>query len=477
MRYPLILVLFVLTIGLFGCEPDAKGDAPVADVSENFLKVDQPDSEILPEKPEIILVVNNANTDVYDGKGLEPDAEDSSAIKDSAVALDTANGAIEEKTDKEITDDVIEDDVGEPDAEDSSATEDSAVASDTANGAIEEKTDKEIADDVIEDDGDEPDAEAVIGDSEKPEGTTEPVKTVDPETTGKTATAPPKEAKGNPKDKTAGNKDKKDRPKLVDTEFFKKSDYVLKNFVDKKGVVNYRKLRRKKRELLAAVDDLGNLPVGINLLWSKNDQKAFLLNAHNILTLKLIIDNYPIQRNMWMISYPTNSIMQILGGREKTYFLVCGFRYTLDEIEELALKTTKDPIKKTLDPRYCFALSNATVMGGKLRNEAYHPDKLDKQIDEQVKKYFADPKNFSLDTENNKINLSSLFKIENYKETFENSEYATIKLFRDKTKFIRSIMNFIYLVIDEETAKKIESENYEIKFETYDWLLNERQLN
>ena len=235
-------------------------------------------------------------------------------------------------------------------------------------------------------------------------------------------------------------------------------------------MVNYRKLRRKKRELLAAAKELGNLPTAIRILWSKNDEKAFLLNAHNILTLKVVIDNYPIKPNKWFFMYPANSIKHIPGARgEKKFFRVSGLNYTLVEIEDLLLKTAKDP-------KYCFALSNATMMGGKLRNEAYHPDKLDKQIDEQVKKYLLDPKNLSIDTHEKKIYLSSMFKLKAYKTSFLNSRYAKIKRFREKKPDVKAFLNFIFLNIDAKRAKELESAGYEVKLRKYDWLLNERPL-
>jgi hypothetical protein len=268
---------------------------------------------------------------------------------------------------------------------------------------------------------------------------------------------------------TVKNDKKKTTPSLKDMKFFKDCDFVFKNFVDKNGRVNYLKLRRKKIELLNACKEVAKIPEEMRLLWSKEDDKAFLLNAHNILMLKLIIDNYPIKPNRWAFLYPTNSIKQLGGAREKTFFRVAGFRYTLNEIEEELLKISKDP-------RYCFAVSNATVSGGILRNEAYDPNKLDKQLDEQVKKYLANPKNLKINSTEKKVNLSSIFKLKNFTESFLKSRYATIKRFRDKSPEERAFLNFIYLNIEKEKAEEIEMNNYDIKFEKYDWLLNEQSV-
>jgi hypothetical protein len=255
---------------------------------------------------------------------------------------------------------------------------------------------------------------------------------------------------------------------LENMEFFKHCDFVLKKFVDKKGKVNYLTLRRKKRELLAAAKELGNIPPEVRVMWSENDEKAFLLNAHNILMIKLIIDNYPIKPKRWAsIFYPPNSIKQLPGAGGKTFFRVAGLSYTLNELEEDLLKTSKDP-------RYCFAVSNATASGGILRNEAYHPDKLDKQIDEQVRKYFLNPNNFKINRKEKKIQLSSIFKLQNFRESFLNSKYTTIKRFREKDEDVKAFLNFIFLNIDPKKAKEMEVKDYDVKFETYNWLLNDQ---
>ena len=268
-----------------------------------------------------------------------------------------------------------------------------------------------------------------------------------------------------------GEKDDSDddkSPKLTDLKFYKDCDYVFKTYVNKKGMVDYLTLRRKKLRLISAVEELGEIPPGMRLAWSDEDYYAFLLNAHNILVLNQIIDNYPIKPNRWLsIFYPANSIKHISGARDKQYFRVAGLSYTLDEIE-------KELLKKSNDLRFCFALSHGTVSGATLRNEAYDPNTLDKQLDKQVKKYLAKPENFKIDSRNGVIHLSSLFKLENFKEAFLNSEFAKTKRFREYAEANRAFLNFIYSYIPEEKAKEMEFKKYDIEFRIYDWELNEQ---
>jgi len=93
---------------------------------------------------------------------------------------------------------------------------------------------------------------------------------------------------------------------------------VLKTFVDKKAMVNYRGLKAQSQQLEAYVSAFGRLDRSRYEEWSEKDQIAFWLNAYNGLTLKVIIDNYPIKSSFFKSRiYPKNSIRQISGVWDK----------------------------------------------------------------------------------------------------------------------------------------------------------------
>lgn len=274
-------------------------------------------------------------------------------------------------------------------------------------------------------------------------------------------------------DKVITEKDENKQALLSDfmkQDFIIACDYVFKNFVDENGNVDYLTLRRKKSELNDAVNGIANLPTEKLISWSQDEKMAFWINAHNILTVKLIIDNYPIKSHWWaVINYPANSIKQIIGAREKMLFRVAGFQYKLEEIEE-------DIIKAFKDPRVCFALTYAAESGGILRNEAYDPDKLDKQLDDQVRKYLAREDNFKIDKSAKKIFLSSILKLKAPKKAFEDSEYSAIKRFRDKPAEIRAFLNFALFYLPPENIKTLAPMDFEVEFNVFDWKLNEQPL-
>ena len=247
--------------------------------------------------------------------------------------------------------------------------------------------------------------------------------------------------------------------------FYEKCNFIFTTYVDENGLVNYDTLRRKRLDLIAAAKEFDNIQPFDMMTWSQSEKLALWLNAYNIFTLKLIVDNYPIQPRWYMITYPDESIMQIPSAWTKNYFEVMGIEYTLREIEREIL------LERFKDPRICFALSYATLGGATLRNEVYLPEKLDEQLDDQVKKYLATPRGLKIDHVNKVIYLSNIFS--SYKNVFI-EKYADIKKYRSRKPHIRACLNFISEYADPDNIKYFESDRYSVKFLQYDWQLNEQ---
>ena len=248
-------------------------------------------------------------------------------------------------------------------------------------------------------------------------------------------------------------------------DLYEKCKYILATYVDKYGNVDYKTLRRKRAKLIAATRAFDNIDPTEYKSWSPNGKIAFWINAYNILTLKLVVDNYPIKPVWYRITYPPNSIIHITGAWTKHYFNVMGIEYTLREIErEILMAGFKDP-------RICFTFSYATRGGALLRNEPYYPDKLDEQLDDQVKKFLATPRGLRIDHQEKTIRLADIFNW--YKRDFI-EKYGDIKKFRDRPAHIQAYLNCIVKYISSDDLKYVESRDYEVKFLKYDWRLNEQ---
>jgi hypothetical protein len=235
--------------------------------------------------------------------------------------------------------------------------------------------------------------------------------------------------------------------------------------ITEEGLVKYSVLKRKRLDVLAAKRELKKLNPIILMNLSKEERTAFWINTYNFCTIKLILENYPIQPKWYMIIYPDNSIMQIAGAWTKEFHEILREEYTLQEIEQDFL------LKRYKDPRICFAISNASVGGATLRNEPYKAERLDEQLNDQVKKYLGTDKGMHWDKDKNILFLSNVFQT--HTKTFLESDLAKIKKFRKQKDEERVWFNFVLPYLPEEDVRRLEAGETRIKFIEFDWHLNE----
>jgi hypothetical protein len=224
------------------------------------------------------------------------------------------------------------------------------------------------------------------------------------------------------------------------TDFLKKS-VIIK---DQASFVNYRTIKQNPDELNAYVRSVEAVSRADYEKFSSNEKLAFLINAYNALTIKLIIDHYPI-RSIKDIGSIFRSPWKI------EFFNLLGHRSDLDKIEHGLIRN------EFSEPRIHFALVCASLGCPALRNEAYVGTRLDDQLE-------AAPLGFLRDGNKNRysakqVELSSIFKW--YGHDFE--------------KKFGSVRNFVAprLTENAENQKSIRDEKTAIVFLDYDWSINE----
>jgi len=248
-------------------------------------------------------------------------------------------------------------------------------------------------------------------------------------------------------------------------ELYKSCETIFGQYVNDKGEVNYSLLRRKRSDLNNVLSYLKNIHPAQIMAMNDNEKQAFWINTYNLCTLKLIIDNYPIQAKWYMILYPNNSIMQISDPWTKNYFEIQGLQYNLQEIEQELL------LERFKDPRICFALSNATRGGAVLRKEPYRAETLSDQLDDQVKKFVAPEQGITIEADSKTAYISNLFNI--HREVFLKSKYAEIKKFRQRKPDEKAWLNFLLFYLSDTDKTFFENNDVILKFKKYDWDLNE----
>jgi hypothetical protein len=252
-------------------------------------------------------------------------------------------------------------------------------------------------------------------------------------------------------------------------DYFYYSDYgaVLEIYVNDDGMVDYANLKENRKAMDRYVDSISELHVEQFKNWTESEKIAFWVNAYNGLTLRVIIDNYPIKSGfLRSLVYPENSIRQIDGVWDEITFDVMGSDVTLEHIEHQILR------KKFNEPRVHMALVCAARGCPLLRQEPYVGYKLNEQLDDQARRFLNDSSKFRIDRSEDTVFLSPIFKWfgGDFREAFGGGE--NIAGHGDK---VSGVLRFVVQYLENAEKTYVGAGNFEIEYLTYDWSLNEQK--
>lgn len=175
-------------------------------------------------------------------------------------------------------------------------------------------------------------------------------------------------------------------------------DQLLKKHVKPNGLVDYKGFIKDKPQLEKYLNSLSNNAPD-RKTWSKNEQLAYWINAYNAFTVKLIVDNYPVEsiRDLG----PKLKIPLIKDVWHYKFFSIGGQESSLDEIEHGILR------KEFNEPRIHFAINCASISCPPLKNEAYVASKIDQQLDQSAREFINNPKYNKISKD--EVQISSIF--------------------------------------------------------------------
>ena len=250
--------------------------------------------------------------------------------------------------------------------------------------------------------------------------------------------------------------------------FYEEYAAMLKAYVRPGGRVDYTKLTRKKPNLRAILNDFDKLDPNVYESWSNQGKIAFWINAYNVKMLDIIVKNYPIKpiSRFHSAIWGAKSVRHIEGKWTKFKFLVMDEAFTLLEIDERFFRKEFD------EPRTLFALTRASLSSPPLRNEPYYGNKLDKQLDDQSKKFLSNSLAFKIDRKKGKVYLSALFQKPEYGGMFV-GKYGIDRKFKGKEPETRAVLNFITNFVSEDIKEYLELGNYTVQFMGYNWTIND----
>jgi len=226
------------------------------------------------------------------------------------------------------------------------------------------------------------------------------------------------------------------------------------------GFVYYRALKLERGKFDDVVRSIAT--VSVDRL-SRDERLAFWLNAYNTLVLRTVIDRYPIDGKS--PSYPANSIRQIPGAFESIKHKVAGRSLTLDEIESTILPEFRDP-------RSYFALGRGAVGGGRLRSEAFTPDRLEAQLTEVAAECARRLECVRIDREANQVLASPIFS---WREPEFTAAYAGAASagFSARSPIERAILAFVEPKLVTLEQEFLGRGRFDVKFLDFDWSLND----
>jgi hypothetical protein len=226
-------------------------------------------------------------------------------------------------------------------------------------------------------------------------------------------------------------------------------DGELKKYLNQAGLVHYNQWSKSAATLDEYLKNLAAVKKSTFNKWTIPQQKAFLVNAYNAFTIKLILKNYPVK-----------SIKKIGGFFTKPwsieFFNLLGGEITsLDPIEHVWLRGKKE----YKDPRIHAAVNCASISCPQLLNEAFVADKIDKQLDTASHAWVSDPRRNEFDRSKGLLRLSKIFSW--FEDDFGGDDQGVIE--------------FLIKYSSDDLAKYLSKNKLklEIEYLDYDWNLNQ----
>jgi len=137
--------------------------------------------------------------------------------------------------------------------------------------------------------------------------------------------------------------------------------------------------------------------------WTREQRYAFWINAYNAFTVHLVLSRYPVKS--------IKDIGTVVAPVWKKEFIPLGHLIGESEAEKISLDTIEHAIlrPKFEDARVHAAINCASESCPPLRTEAFQAEKLDRQLDQQVRAWLADARYNRFERAKGRVQISELF--------------------------------------------------------------------
>jgi hypothetical protein len=188
--------------------------------------------------------------------------------------------------------------------------------------------------------------------------------------------------------------------------------------------------------------------------FNRDQELAFLINAYNALTVKLILTEYPDLKSIKELGSFFSSPWK------KKFFRLLGESQSLDGIEHGLIRGSG----RYNEPLIHFAVNCASIGCPALLDEAYVAEKLDQQLLESTRSFLRDRSRNRFNADVGTLEISSIFDW--YAEDFGKGWRG----YDSREDFFRTHADWI--TGDTKDVGRLVEGPLKIKFLDYDWDLN-----
>jgi Protein of unknown function, DUF547 len=218
---------------------------------------------------------------------------------------------------------------------------------------------------------------------------------------------------------------------------------------------NYAGFNQNLGELNAYLDSLSSVTETEYRGWTREQQLAFLINAYNAFTIKLVLTRYPDLKSIKDLGSFLRSPWK------KEFFSLLGAERSLDDVEHGLIRAPG----AFDEPRIHFAVNCAAIGCPMLRNEAYVAERLDSQLEDSARRFLGDRSRNRYDPASGKLEVSRIFDW--YKGDFEKGN-------RGITPVPQFLARYADLLADGTAARAVVRQGQaQIRYLDYDWTLND----
>jgi Protein of unknown function, DUF547 len=189
--------------------------------------------------------------------------------------------------------------------------------------------------------------------------------------------------------------------------------------------------------------------------YTKPQQMAFLINAYNAYTVELILTKYPKLDSIRDLG----SLVTKPWGIKNIPLL--GTTMTLDNIEHDTLRAKG----RFDDPRIHFAVNCASIGCPMLREEAFVPERLEAQLEEQALRFMSDRSRNRFNAASGKLEVSKIFDW--YGGDFKLGHKGITSFPAFAAKYA------VQLTDVPADRERIKAKDFSVSFLDYDWKLND----